>query len=106
MRRVTVKLDDKEMAQIETVARARQVDPAALLKAEALKIARSIQPAAEAAAVGPQIIPRDPIEDATTEQRRQARLAVLMRSNGIFAGEPNTPKDGLIYQRALRAEWQ
>ena len=45
-------------------------------------------------------------DKAAKEQRRLARLAILMRSNGIFAGDPNKPKDGLAYQKELRAEWQ
>ncbi len=39
------------------------------------------------------------------EARRQARLAALSRSCGIWAGDPDTPRDGVIYQQKLRAEW-
>ena len=52
------------------------------------------------------IPPSVSIDKAAKEQRRLARLAILMRSNGIFAGDPNKPKDGLAYQKELRAEWQ
>ncbi len=43
--------------------------------------------------------------DQSLEQRRQVRFAILMRSHGIFAGDSNKPKDGLVYQNELRAEW-
>lgn len=46
------------------------------------------------------------VENEAKEERRRARLAVLMRSSGIFKGDPGKPKDGLIYQNELRAEWQ
>jgi len=52
------------------------------------------------------IPPSVSIDKAAKEQRRLARLAILMRSNGIFAGDPNKPKDGLAYQKELRTEWQ
>lgn len=106
MRRVIVKLDDKEMAGIEAVARARQVDPATLLKIEALKLADSIKPAASAAPADLPIDSNVSADKAAKEQRRLERLALLMRSNGIFAGDPDKPKDGLAYQKELRAEWQ
>jgi hypothetical protein len=39
------------------------------------------------------------------EVRRQARLATLSRSCGIWAGEPDMPRDGVIYQQKMRTEW-
>ena len=47
-------------------------------------------------------IDRVAMEDEAQEERRRARLAILMRSSGIFAGDPGKPKDGLIYQNELR----
>jgi hypothetical protein len=43
-------------------------------------------------------------EELAKEDRRQARLVILMRSSGIWSGEPNKPRDGLAYQEELRAE--
>jgi hypothetical protein len=99
MRQVIVELDYKEMAQLEAVARARNIDPADVLKVEALRVFASDAAIAHLA-------PATSTDDKAAEQRRQARLAILMRSNGIFSGESNKPKDGLVYQQELRAEWQ
>lgn len=91
MRKIIVELDDWEMAQVDALARARQVAVADVLKTEALKASQDVAPLSS---------------DEAQEQRRQARLAILMRSHGIFAGDQDKPKDGLAYQRELRAEWQ
>jgi hypothetical protein len=93
MRSVIVELDDHEMAQVEAVALARRVAPADLLKSEALRgLATQVE--------------RKFATDEASEQRRQARFAILMRSHGIFAGDEDKPKDGLVYQNELRAEWR
>lgn len=44
-------------------------------------------------------------EQAAKQARRSARRAALMKSSGIWAGQPNKARDGMIYQRELRAEW-
>jgi hypothetical protein len=104
MQRVTVELADEEMALLEAVARARHVQPADVLKAEALKLSAptDILPGGAVHKVALSISP----ENEAREQRRQARLTILMRSNGIFSGKQDKPKDGLVYQKELRAEWQ
>lgn len=95
MRQLTLELDDKDMAKLEVMARARRTDPAAVAKAELLKM---LIPAASAGAG------RDEA-DSAKKARRSARLAALAPSSGIWAGEPNQPKDGVAYQEAMRAEW-
>ncbi|MES2074084.1 MAG: hypothetical protein V4462_00560 [Pseudomonadota bacterium] len=80
MPQATVELGDKEMDRIEAVA-----------------------PADDCAA---SIATIPSAEELAQEDRRQSRLAILMRSSGIWGGEPNKPKDGLAYQAALRAEWR
>ena len=37
--------------------------------------------------------------------RQQARLDALMPSCGIWPGEAGTPRDGLLYEQKMRAEW-
>jgi membrane-associated protease RseP (regulator of RpoE activity) len=111
MRQVIVELDDKEMATLEAVARARRVAPAEVLKVEAIRGLRQVVTDIMADNVAIEglvhmISTNDVTPDEAKEQRRQARLAVLMRSNGIFAGDKDKPKDGLVYQKELRAEWQ
>lgn len=76
----TVELGDKELDRIEAVAPADDY---------AARIAT---------------IPSG--EELAKENRRQARLAILMRSSGIWAGEPNKPRNGIAYQEELRAEWR
>lgn len=95
MRQLTLDLDDKDMAQLEAMARERRTDPAAIAKAELLKM---LIPAASASA-GPDDA------DAAKHARRSARLAALAPSSGIWTGEPNKPKDGVAYQEEMRAEW-
>ncbi len=43
--------------------------------------------------------------EAAKRSRRKLRLAALMESSGIWAGEPGKPRDGMVYQQELRAEW-
>lgn len=100
MRQLTVELKEEEMERLEAVARARHTDPVGFIRAEVLK---ALTPGGTPP-VGIVTIP--PSDAKTREDRRQARLAVLMRSNGIWAGDPNKPKDGLAYQEELRAEWR
>lgn len=76
----TAELDDREMGRTEAVARAD--DCAA------------------------RIVTIPSAEEQAKEDRRQTRLAILMRSSGLWAGEPNKLKDGLVYQEELRAEWR
>ena len=103
MRKVIVELNDEDMASIEEVARSRKVDAASVLKVEALRAAAKYRVASNSVSDAPASASAE--ASTTPEQRRQARLAVLMRSHGILADEPGKPKDGLIYQNELRAEW-
>jgi len=50
---------------------------------------------------------RDQVEAAENalRARQQTRLNALMPSRGIWAGDTGTPKDGLLYEQKLRAEW-
>ncbi|MNR49533.1 hypothetical protein D3C85_1689240 [compost metagenome] len=105
MREAIVKLSDREMAKLEAVARERRVGPDELLKNEAIKAIATTRSAAHVRAA-PQEIASVLSQDEAKAQRRQARLTILMRSNGIFSGDKDKPKDGLVYQKALRAEWQ
>lgn len=60
---------------------------------------------ADQAGTAPQSGSAAPQGNAAAEARRQSRLAALSRSCGIWAGEPDTPRDGVIYQQKLRTEW-
>jgi hypothetical protein len=95
MRQVIVELDDSEMAQIEALARAHAVLPAEVLKTEALNAGTKNPTSTETSD-----------DEHGRELRRKARLAILMRSNGILVVGDSNPKDGLVYESALRSEWQ
>ena len=49
---------------------------------------------------------RGSILEATIEARRTRRMAALRKVAGIWAHRPDSPADGLEYQRALRALWR
>lgn len=93
MRLLIVELDDKDMALLEAVARSRHTDPGVLVKTEVLKALLKIR--------------NSTLEDRgkTQEARRLARIAALLPSSGIWAGEAGTMKDGVAYQEKMRAEW-
>lgn len=44
--------------------------------------------------------------EETIEQGRARRMAALRKIAGIWAEREDIPADGLVYQRALRAEWR
>lgn len=106
MRQLTVELNDDEMSQLEAAARAQNLTPSDMIKAEVLKALTPVGTIGPSDGAAVTIVKTPSTDDLAREDRRQARLAILMRSNGIWAGEPNKPKDGLVYQKELRAEWQ
>ena len=95
MKQILVELDDNEMAGLEMIARQLRVEPAEVLKAAAMHVLMTS---------GRLAMDKADTEEAKA-QRREARLAIMMRSSGIFEGDRDKPKDGLIYQKELRAEW-
>jgi hypothetical protein len=82
MRQLVVELEDKDMVLLENVVLARCTDPATLLKAELLKMLAS------AGKDGVDSVADDVLDDSgiAREERRQARIAALLRSSGIKAG--------------------
>ncbi len=99
MRKFVIELDDTELAQLEAAAHALHTDPAAMVKAHLLEAIQ--QSAKERDEV---IAPWDDSPEAK-RARRHARLLALSASSGIWPGERDKPKDGLVYQEDLRAEW-
>lgn len=45
-------------------------------------------------------------EEQEKEERRQKRLEVLKKSQGLFKDRADAPQDGLEYQRMMREEWE
>lgn len=93
MRQLTLELDDKDMARLEVMARACRTDPATMAKAQLLQM---LIP--DSAGITQQ-------DDGAKGARRKARFEALSSSSGIWAGEPNKPRDGVAYQEEMRAEW-
>ena len=49
-----------------------------------------------------------PVQTATSDtlkERRAKRFAILQGDGPLWTGEPGKPKDGLVYEQELRAEW-
>lgn len=124
MRRIIVDVDERDIVVYEALARAKKVDLVEIisaqikLTAEMLNKAGTLAAEALAAEAMAGQIQKDlavlsfdepkktaPAE-STLEQRRAARRAIL-RGDGtpLWKGEEGKPKDGLIYERELRAEW-
>lgn len=45
-------------------------------------------------------------EAAQTDPTRAKRFAAIMSVHGIWQADPGKPRDGVDYQREMRAEWQ
>jgi hypothetical protein len=84
MEQLTVELDDREMAVLHSAARARSIDPTHMTKLQLLNLLTAQKPSAA----------------------RAKRLAAIMSVHGIWKDDPTKPKDGVDYQREMRAEWR
>jgi hypothetical protein len=124
MRRIIVDVDERDIVAYEALARAKKVDLAEIISAQIKLTAELLHKAGNLAAEALATealagqIQRDlaalsfdepentAAAQSTLEQRRAARRAIL-RGDGtpLWEGEEGKPKDGLIYQRELRAEW-
>ena len=91
MRKITVSLDDRDLVAIETEAREKRLSTEMVI---AMKLKDSLQ----------NVHPADVTGD-TLEARRAKRLAILQGDGPLWTGEPGKPKDGLLYEQELRAEW-
>lgn len=131
MRKITLNIEDSHFATFEAMARVKNIDPlemiarhikqtagfmalASNLVADSLedRIQRELAAlnfldlAATVARKDFDIAPLQPAPlEGTLEERRAARLAVLEQGGPLWEGEPEKPKDGLIYEQELRAEW-
>lgn len=94
MRKITVHIDDNDLAAFQAEARASNTGPEDIIARAAHELS----------------VPWDaPIQTATgetLEERRAKRFAILQGDGPLWIGEPGKPKDGLVYEQELRAEWQ
>lgn len=47
----------------------------------------------------------DPNSPEAVQARRDARKAAMTHSFGMWKDDPTKPKDGVAYQKKMRAEW-
>ena len=121
MRRIIVEVDERDIVAYEALARAKKVDLVEIISAQIKLTAELLNKAGTLAtealvaeALAGQIqkdlaalsFDETAPAESTLEQRRAARRAIL-RGDGtpLWKGEEGKPKDGLIYERELRAEW-
>ena len=131
MRKIILDIEDNHFAAFEALAQAKNVDPLEIiskhlkqtasilgqvtnLPADALeaKIQKDLAAlnSEQFAALTVQTQDGDSSlalrrAGSTLEQRRAARLAILQGDGPLWKGEEGKPKDGLLYERELRAEW-
>lgn len=131
MRKITLNIEDSHFAAFEAMARVKNVDPLEMITkhitqtAGIMELARNLVAdsledriqrelaalnflnlAATLSRKDFDIAPLHPAPlEGTLEERRAARLAVLEQGGPLWDGEPEKPKDGLVYERELRAEW-
>lgn len=130
MRKITLDIEDSHFAAFEAMARVKNVDPleiiatqlkqtASILEQVRLLTADSLETriSREFAALNflnlaawadrtdfnQRALGEAPTN--TLEGRRAARLAILQQGGPLWEGEPGKPKDGLVYEQELRAEW-
>jgi hypothetical protein len=133
MRKITLDIEDSHFAAFEAIARVQNVDPLEIMNTQLKQTARLFEMLNQATGMLEQSsadkILRDisalnsltawatrtnqldvalsklpPIE-GNLEERRAARLAILKQGGPLWAGEEGKPKDGLVYEQQLRAEW-
>jgi len=109
MTRITLDIDinDAELAGLRAAAQAGQADPSDILYAVVKQGLRRMAPGASEYSVednGKPVIKLD-LSGLSLAERRAKRFALLQNSSGIWEGEPGKPRDGLLYQQELRAEW-
>ena len=103
MRKLIVTVSDSDMLGLEAIARAEDRAPeevaqeylSVLLNAKAKD---KIFPSATNGEVVAQ-------ENANEEQDRQRRREAVGYIFGLWKNRDDTPKDGVAYQKAVRAEW-
>ncbi len=77
MPKITVELDDSDMAELDAEARVK----------------KAIEDA------------DDPAGADSLASRQAARRAALLPAFGMWEDDDSKPKDGVAYQKAIRAEW-
>ena len=121
MPKITVELDDGDMAELDAKARAERVSPEKIitnaLKTQFNPRARAKRARATAIIGGAgqeanQSSQKREIAGAgdsdtpdSLETRQAARRAALLPAFGMWADDDSKLKDGVAYQKAMRSEW-
>lgn len=93
MARLTVELEERELARLRSAARARQIDPSHMTTMQLVQVLTDAQPKKKTSWLA-------------GGAARAQRLAAVMSMHGIWKDDPTKPQDGAEYQREVRAEWR
>lgn len=103
MPKITLELDNEDMAELDAAGRAKHVSSekivVELVKAQLLR-----QRHAERAEA--QMASSDVAKTDDLASRQAARRAALLPAFGMWVDDDTKPKDGVAYQKAIRAEWE
>lgn len=109
MTRITLEIDinDTELERLQATAQAGHAQPSDILYAVVRQGLRRMGAGVMKYSVEDNTNPvsRLDLSGLSLAERRAKRFALLQGSSGIWAGEPGKPRDGLVYQQELRAEW-
>lgn len=123
MPKITVELDDSDMAELDAEARAKRVSPEKIItraikdqfspggRAKRVRATGMTSGAAHEVAEGDRLREKtaegasDPTAAGSLASRQAARRAALLPAFGMWAEDDSKPKDGVAYQKAVRAEW-
>jgi len=83
------------MDQVQTAARAQQLDPEHITAKQLVQALNDSQVSASAAKVAPTV---------PSAEARAKRKAAIMSMHGIWKNDPTKPKDPVAYQREVRSE--
>lgn len=107
MPKITVELDNGDMAELDAAAKAKHVSSEKIIievvKAQLVHQRRAKRAEAQVAlgsAISNIVKPDD------LASRQASRRAALLPAFGMWADDDTKPKDGVAYQKAIRAEWE
>lgn len=104
MRKLIVTVSDSDMLDLEAIARAEDRAPEEVAQ-EYLSILLNAKAKDKILPPSPskEIVAKDNADDEQDRQRRREAVGYIF---GLWKNRDDTPKDGVAYQKAIRAEWK
>ncbi|MBJ7311355.1 hypothetical protein ACFOLJ_14090 [Rugamonas sp. CCM 8940] len=101
MRLITVKISDSDMENLQEIAHIEQRPPEVLVQEQIRRLihAKMIDTGTLA---NNQISPSESLANNDDDQRRRDAVEKIF---GLWKKRQDAPKDGVLYQKILRAEW-